>query len=354
MRKVRGTPPPKPPSTTRKSTKVGALAFLPLAVSMIPTAGSVITNVRQPAAAVEPAPAVARARTSVPKEFSIPINNLQQWASTVVVTIPDVKIEGHSNVHRAEADCELHFGAHAPTFKGEPDGLVLEPMNACVEPFPGQDEQKNADWINFANRINNTVVTVTGVPRIWPEHLTGGGEPSNPNHAVEIHPLMGIVSNGEPFDFSANVFAGEYTGGVGGPTAESIVRQTAATVTRNGDLAAIDFFSARIGNFTTLNLNVDKASIVSDGSGSFRMNGEVVLEDGTTVPVRMVTAKGSPINAQIEGLKRRRSAKVSLGDMLVLFSLSPEALLNAVSQSSGNAVEVVMPLQLILFGAPEV
>lgn len=355
MRKPRGTPPPPPRGTTRNATRVGALAsMLPLAVSMLPTAASVVRDARQPAAA-QPV-AVARPRTTAPKEFSIPITNLRQWASTVVVRIPEVKIEGHSKVHRQEADCELHFGAHTPAYKGIPDGLVLEPMNVCVEPFKGEEEQRDSDWINFAKRINNTVVTVTGVPRIWPEHLTGGGEPSNPNHAVEIHPLMTVEVNGEPepFDFSANVSAGEYVGGVKEPTAESIVKQTAVTVATNGDLADINFFGGRIGNFTTLELNVEKATIASDGAGSFRMNGQVELGDGTTVPVRMVTAKGSPINAEIENIKRRRSAVVSLGQVLVLFSLSPQALLDAVNQSNGTPVEVVMPLQLILFGTPQV
>jgi hypothetical protein len=350
MRKARGTPPPKPQRTTRKTTRAGALvSMLPLAVSMIPTAGSVITNRRQPAQTV----AVARPRTTAPKEFSIPISNLRQWASSVVVRIPEVRIEGHSKVHKPDADCELHFGAHSESYRGVPNGLVLEPMNVCTAPFQGAEEQKDADWINFAEKINKTVVTVTGIPRIWPEHLTGGNEASNPNHAVEIHPLMTIESNNENFDFSANVSAGEYRGGVGEPTAESIVQQTAATVAANGDLADINFFGGRIGNFTTLELNVEKATIASDGAGSFRMNGQVVLSDGTTVPVRMVTAKGSPINAEIEDLKRRRSAMVSLGQVLVLFSLSPQALLDAVSQSNGTPVEVVMPLQLILFGAPE-
>ena len=352
MQKARGTPPPQPPSTTRKSARVGALAsMVPLAVSMIPTATTSIRNMRQPA---EQPVAVARARTTAPKEFSIPISDLQRWAATVVVTMPEVKITGNSKVHRAVADCELHFGAHAEAFKGDPPGLVLEPMNACVAPFPGQEEQKDSDWTDFAKRIKDTVVTISGVPRIWPEHLTGGGEPSNPNHAVEFHPLTSIVTSNETLDFSANVFAGEYEGGVGEPTAESIVKQTAVTVARNGNNADISFFGGRIGNFTTLELNVDKASIVSDGAGSFRMLGQVVLSDGTTVPVHMVTAKGSPINNEIENIKRRRSAIVSLGQTLVLFSLSPEALLNAAGQSSGAPIEVVMPLQLILFGSPVV
>ena len=42
----------------------------------------------------------------------------------------------HSNVHPLEDDCEMHFGAHSDAFQGDPDGLVLEPMNVCVQPFP--------------------------------------------------------------------------------------------------------------------------------------------------------------------------------------------------------------------------
>jgi hypothetical protein len=352
MRKIRGTPPP-PPNIPSKGTRVGAIAtLLPLAVSMLPAASRVAGNLRQPSAA--PPAAVARSRTPAAKEFSIPISDLRQWAASVVVTMPGVTIDGHSKVHRQDADCEIHFGAHAPAFKGDPAGLVLEPMNACTMPFPGQDEQRDSDWIDFAKRIKNTVVTVSGVPRIWPEHLTGGGGPSNPDHAVEFHPLTSVATNGETFDFSTHVFAGEYTGGVGRPTAENIVKQTTVTVTTNGNLADISFFGGRIGNFTTLDLNVDKASIASDGAGSFRMNGEVILDDGTAVAVRMVTVKGSPINDRIESIRRRRSAMVSLGETLVLFSLSSEALMNAVNQSSGNPIQVDNPLQLILYGAPDI
>jgi hypothetical protein len=42
------------------------------------------------------------------------------------------------------------------------------------------------------------------------------------------------------------------------------------------------------------------------------------------------------------------------GETLVLFSLSSEALMNAVNQSSGNPIQVDNPLQLILYGAPDI
>src|SRR5262249_18125571 len=116
-------------------------------------------------------PRTASVRTSAPKEFSIPLSNLREWARTVVVTINDVRIDGHSPVHNLEADCEMHLGAHSSAFSGDPDGLVLEPMNACIQPFPGKAEQSNADWTEFGDKIKGSTVIASGVPRIWPEHL---------------------------------------------------------------------------------------------------------------------------------------------------------------------------------------
>lgn len=349
-----------PPTTRRRSKRAAAIAsLLPLAISMIPSA-SPITSPAQPNATVQPTsnvrgaaqPTSSARRAPAPKEFSIPLSNLRDWAGTVVVTLNDVQIEGNSNVHRPDADCELHFGAHTPAFRGDPDGLVLEPMNACVQPFPGKTEQKNADWTNFAKQIKGTTVIASGVPRIWPEHLSGGG-PSNPDHAVELHPLTAIVSAGQTFDFAPNIFAGEYRGGVGEPTALSIAQQTTASVTMSGGSVNVSFSAGRIGNFTLLDLIIDRASIADDGAGSFRMNGEVVVDSSTTVPVRIVTVKGSPINDEIQRIRSGRRATVSMDEALVLFSLSPESLLDAANRSNGDPVVVDRPIQLILYGTPD-
>jgi hypothetical protein len=307
---------------------------------MIP---SVTNRTSQPTAAARSAAGV--------KEFNIPLGNIRDWARSVVVTLDDVHIEGHSRVHKPDADCELHFGAHTPNFRGFPDGLVLEPMNACSMPFPGKTEQSDADWTTFGDQITGTSVTAAGVPRIWPEHLSGGGA-SNPDHAVELHPLTTLVTGGKSFDFSPDISAGEFTGGVGEQTALSIVQDTTVSVSRNGDSVDINFSGGRIGNFTVLDLVINRDSIASDGTGSFRMDGEVVVDSSTSVPVRIVTVKGSPVNDEIQKIKSGPRANVSMARVLVLFSLSPEALFNAASRSSGDAVVVERPLQLILYGMP--
>ena len=321
-------------------------SLLPAILSPSPAVGP--KSAGAPPSIAQPAKA---AKAAAPKEFSIPINNLREWANSVVVNVNDVRIEGHSKVHAMDSDCEIHLGGHSTNFQGDPDGLVIEPMNACVAPFPGKTAQSNADWINFSNQITGTVVTLAGVPRIWPEHLSGGNEPSNPDHAVEIHPLTSMVAAGKSFDFALNIFAGDYNGGVGEPTALKIAQNTSVSVTRSGDSAEISFSAGTIGNFTVLDIVIDKNSITSDGAGSFRMNGEVVIDDSTSAPVHIVTVKGSPINSEIEKLKRKRRKNISM-QALVLFSLSPEALLDAANKSQGTPVAVDTPLQLILYGVP--
>jgi hypothetical protein len=126
----------------------------------------------------------------------------------------------------------MHFGALTGAFQGSPDGLVLEPMNVCVQPFPGKTEQKDADWNTFGDQTVGASVSATGVPRIWPEHLEGGSL-SNPDHAVELHPLVAVNLGGKTFDFTSNVFAGEYRGGVGEETALATAQHTNVSVTRN-------------------------------------------------------------------------------------------------------------------------
>src|SRR6266850_4451836 len=119
-----------------------SLPGLALAVaSVLPAALSPSAPAGPPTAATRPAAKAAKAPAA--KEFSIPINNLSDWANTVVVTVNGARIEGHSKVHPLDSDCELHFGAHSTNFQGDPDGLVLEPMNVCVAPFPGKTEQNN-------------------------------------------------------------------------------------------------------------------------------------------------------------------------------------------------------------------
>jgi hypothetical protein len=236
----------------------------------------------------------------------------------------------------------MHLGGHTPAFAGDPDGLVLEPMNACVQPAPSGFDA----WPAFGDALLNNSITAFGVPRIWPEHLNGGSL-SNSDHAAELHPLTGLTFGDNTFDFAPNVFAGKFTGGLGNATALKILQQTTVSVTRNGDSADISFSAGTIGNFTVLTLVIDPASIADDGQGSFRASATV-----NDVPVSIVAAKGSTVNTELGKMKSSGNQVISQ-DMLILFSLSPQALLDAATKSHGDPVQVDQPIQLILYGVPD-
>lgn len=325
-----------------------ALALVPVALGLLHE-----NAVRQPAAAVAPptatvASAAPKKKKATPKEFSVTLSDLTEWAKTVVVSIDQVKIEGNSGVHSLVDDCEIHFGAHSTEFQGDPDGLVLEPMNACAD--DAELPEGFDSWTAFAKSIKGKTITAAGVPRIWPEHLEGGSA-SNPDHAVELHPLTSVTVQSKEFKFAPNIFAGKYRGKDGN---RGIASRVTVTVTKSGDDVKIGFLGGTIGNFTTEDLRIQRTSITEDSGGSFQMLGDVVMADDSKIPVRIVTVKGSQVNdVTIAKLKKKTAAVQTLDDMLVLYSLSPQSLLAAANKSTGNAVTVDRPVQLILYGKPE-
>jgi hypothetical protein len=335
----------------RNNTLRNSLPGLGLVIaSMIPAALNSAPST-QPGSGVRGTAVASTERERGGQEFTISLRNLRDWAAAVEITLFGIHVEGNSDVHPLDHDCEIHFGGHASSFQGVPDGLVLEPMNACVQPFPGQTVQKDSDWKSFADGLKGLTVSASGVPRIWPEHLNGKESVSNPHHAVELHPLTSLVSAGRTFDFAEGIFAPEkFSAEIQPDSASAIIRKTSVTVARNGDFAEINF-RGKTGNFAVIEFVIDRSSITSDGAGSFRMNGEVEIDGSTAIPIRIVTVKGSPINDDIGKMKTRRHLQIGM-TALVLFSLSPESLLDAANQSNGNDVTAERPIQLILFGPP--
>jgi hypothetical protein len=290
------------------------------------------------------------------KQFSIPVASLKEWSSNIVVTM-NAKILGNSGVHAQDADCEMHFGASVEGYKGDPDGFVIEPMNICIENFFGSPKYVKSQWVTFAKSLANKSVRAAGVPRIWPEHLDTGDNAaaSNPHHAVEIHPLTTMQVGSKPYDFTKFIYAPEgYEGGVSASTAESLLTDLEVGVTTDSTLAKIDFDAGRIGNFTTFEVRLRKQT--SDGSdaieqlpGGHRIAGEVVLTRSKAIPVSLLTVAGTAIDDRVVKFKAGARKTITL-DTLVLFSLSPAALMDAAANSRGSRVVVRKPIQLILYG----
>lgn len=192
-------------------------------------------------------------------------------------------------------------------------------------------------------------MTAEGLVRIWPEHLISSG-PSNPAHAVELHPLLRlIIAGGKSYDFSKLVYAPDgFPGGLKPETAQNILTDTTVSVTESAGTVTIDFESGTIGNFATLAVRI-LCDTINEVANSLRMDGEVILGRNQKVAVRLVTAAGTQINDTIAQLKKQGKTTAT-DDFLVLFSLDPIALYDGAKQSHGRTLKVRRPLQLIVYG----
>lgn len=119
----------------------------------------------------------------------------------------DVTVLGPGPVHSEKDDCELHIGAelqHNPAISDFPN-IVLEPPNVCKD---GRQSSKQK-WRDFYAKANNKSCVSEGFIRVWPEHLTGGQLPSNPDHFMELHPMRSLkcASNTFTIDTRAQLAA---------------------------------------------------------------------------------------------------------------------------------------------------
>ncbi len=284
----------------------------------------------------------------IDRPFSVPLGDLKNWSESVTVSM-HVKITGHSQVHLLKKDCEMHFGAKVAAYKGIPAGWVLEPMNLCLEHMPARKIKTKADWEALGDTLNGKTVKVTGVPRIWPEHLEDQG-PSNPAHATELHPLASLtLSNGNPYDFTKFIYAPDGLDGIKPTTAKKQLTDTSVTVREENGIVKVSFSSLpMIGNFAILDVTIERDTI-AEASGGHMMEGEANPQTGPAIPVRLVTVSGSTADDLIAKIKKGNKKTISF-EALVLFSLNPAALFKAAMQSSGSEVEVSNPIQLIVYG----
>jgi len=287
--------------------------------------------------------------------FSVPLEALKSWSQDIVVTMQNVNILGHSNVHPVNNDCEMHFGAKVDGYAGDPWGWVLEPMNVCKEAFFKKTKYSKKDWLDFGSSLKDKKVIVEGVPRIWPEHLEGGNEPSNPNHAMELHPLTKLTLGKQAYDFIKFIYApAGFSGGMSAATAQNILEDSEVAVSKQGDEVEIDLDAGKIGNFSTLHIRIPRDKIESANGGHHAM-GQVIFDRKKPIAVGMVTVKGTRIDDRVAQFQVSTSKREALRiDALVLISLDPRALYQAAKDApAGTKVKVEPALQLIVYDAVE-
>jgi hypothetical protein len=102
----------------------------------------------------------------------------------------DVKLLGAGPVHVPDDDCEVHIGTELKDQTiSDFANIVVEPPNVCKD---GRKSSKAA-WRAFYNTAANHDCVSEGFIRVWPEHLSNGVLPSNPDHFMELHPMRSLV-----------------------------------------------------------------------------------------------------------------------------------------------------------------
>jgi hypothetical protein len=118
-----------------------------------------------------------------------------------------VRMTAHGPLHSLQTDCEMHVAGRVVGLSlGQPSAMVVEFPNWCkFDPQGNLGDSFNSltnQWRDFAdtNLVSKTC-DVTGFLRIFTEHATGGGGPSNPDHAYEFHPAMSMRCGNQNFAF---------------------------------------------------------------------------------------------------------------------------------------------------------
>ena len=126
---------------------------------------------------------------------------LQAQRDRVIVTITAEIDQLGERAHPLEEDCDLHVPLRSPDIRVP---LLAELKNACSEKPAGMPLSYWSQQI--AQEAGVGPVRVTGVFRVWLEHPPPGNQVqseaaplpayphSNPDHQVELHPLLQIAS----------------------------------------------------------------------------------------------------------------------------------------------------------------
>jgi hypothetical protein len=132
----------------------------------------------------------------------------------------DVTLLGAATAHDPANDCEIHVGVELEdqTVSDFVDAVV-EPPNVCKD-----TSHSRSAWKTFYNQAKDETCKADGFIRAWPEHLTSGAPPSNPQHIMELHPLRALTCPSLQMDFRQQLAAHSDLGYKTGRHIETVLR----------------------------------------------------------------------------------------------------------------------------------
>lgn len=291
---------------------------------------------------------------------------LEDWAHHPVRDM-QATLDCAGPVHPADQDCELHIGAQlADPSIGDFQGIVLEPPSICEDGGSALRAKINA--------LKKESCVGRGFLRAWPEHLTSGSGCSNPNHILEVHPLLKLTCGShEPMDFASKLHIAEGLG----YKAPAIVNNMLTlrlwlcrTCTPSGgELAPIAFdycFGKQCTRGAASNFARLKTRIITS---TIRPEQGKTIEGFATAIARVqpIDAAGQAAGSKMQLLKLyalegsefyqillglRGNANTNDRDLIGIFTIDPFSILKALEKQSQDEWETVpYPVALVVFGS---
>jgi len=251
--------------------------------------------------------------------------------------------------HPLEEDCDLHVPLRSPDIRVP---LLAELKNACSEKPAGTTLSYWSQQI--AQEVGVGSVSVTGVFRIWLEHPPPGNQVqseaaplpayphSNPDHQVELHPLLQIAS----LDFRDHVKLikeGEWYYEGYGPKELRTVLQKRLTVQRIGVQGQpyIRIRGAKTG-FNHWNLRGRVAEAVrplADGV-ALRLD---ILRGNQVVP----GAVGLPAVAVAGTAAHTKAQVLAVGDIIEFQALGRLHVPTLLDQAGTDTQQIPLPIEFV-------
>ncbi len=301
-------------------------------------------------------------------QFEFTESFLKDWANQPVRDIA-VKLDCAGPVHPAAQDCELHIGAQlADPSIGDFQGVVLEPPSICVD--------GGTTWRTKINGFHGQSCVGHGFLRAWPEHLTTGSGCSNPNHILEVHPMLTLkCGTGAPLDFTSGL---RVVDGLGykDPTIVNKMLSFQLWVCRTctssgGELSplAFDYSFGKTGtrgqasNFARFRARVIPSTIRPEQGKTLQGFATAIArvlpinQQGNATGSRMTLLKlyaleGSAFYTTL--LDMRGAANASDLDLIGIFTIDPFSVLKVLEHPTEDQwMPVPYPVALVVFGTNE-
>lgn len=293
-------------------------------------------------------------------DFSVSETYLTQLSKDGILPTIQVHVDARTKkVHLLAADCEIHM---ATTPKGElasPPSVVVEPPNVCKfappdTPTTTESRLRNVVW---PNKLDDWVIgqdcEVTGFPRIFTEHAQGAGDPANPNHVLEIHPVLSIKCGSNQLDFTSYLVAIPGMRAVKPDTAASCISQRTLEVRYADGQYEFREAGGQCGNFAIVEVQNIKPDWIRKLKGGHSAIARVSADGQSITTLKIYTLEGTKADQWLGNIDPHANARLLLHGM---FTYDYFSIIRSIESSDGSLgkpadwTPVKHPLAFVVFG----